>query len=131
MLRAYCTMSRTCTAETLLVMQPFAPMLFRQGELPGPHLMMEFWRGKLAAEDVEAAWKTAQASQAKAQNRLEDVAWPCSICKEELDHSHYGVGARSDFRFLDHYWKRIMVPGEWRICMNCKGTLRAKNAEML
>ena len=35
MLRSYCTMSRTCTAETLLVMQPFAPMLFRQGELPG------------------------------------------------------------------------------------------------
>ena len=43
MLRGYCTLSRTCTAETLLVMQPFAPMLFRQGELPGPHLMMEFW----------------------------------------------------------------------------------------
>ena len=93
-------MSRTCKAETLLVMQPFAPMLFRQGELPGPHLMMEFWRGKLPKENVEAAWKTAEASLAKAKNRLEDVAWPCSICKEALHHSHYGVGARSDFRFL-------------------------------
>ena len=82
MLRAYCTMSRTCTAKTLLVMQPFAPMLFRQGELPGPHLIMEFWRGHLAAEDVQDAWKTAESSQTKAKVRLEEVLWPCCICKE-------------------------------------------------
>ena len=88
MLRAYCTMSRTCTAKTLLVMQPFAPMLFRQGELPGPHLMMEFWHGRLAAADVEAAWKTAEAAQAKTKNRWEDVLWTCSICKKELDSLH-------------------------------------------
>ena len=27
-------------------------------------------------------------------------------------------------RFLSDYWKRIMLPGEWRICLNCKGKLR-------
>ena len=73
MLRGYCTMSRTCTAKTLLVMQPFAPMLFRQGELPGPHLMMEFWHGRLAAADVEAAWKTAEAAHSQVKTRLEDI----------------------------------------------------------
>ena len=86
MLRAYCTMSRTCTAETLLVMQPFAPMLFRQGELPGPHLMMEFWRGKLAAENVEAAWNVTGAAR-----------WTGEIGEQEdsdanLDHARYQAG---------------------------------------
>ena len=124
MLRAYCSMSRTCTAQTLLVMQPFAPMLFRQGPLPGPQLMMEFWHGRLAAEGVEAAWKTAEASHSSAKYHLEDIAWPCGICKEELLPSHYGVTTKTDHRSLDQYWERIMVPGEWHICMKCKCTLR-------
>ena len=119
-----CTMSRTCTAKTLLVMQPFAPMLFRQGPLPGPQLMMEFWHGRLAAEGVEAAWKTAEASHSKAKYRLEDIAWPCGICKEELLSSHYGVAPKMNQNCLAQYWERIMVPGEWRICMKCKGSLR-------
>ena len=123
-LRSYCTMSRTCTANTLLVMQPFAPMLFRQGELPGPHLMMEFWHGRLAAKDVQAAWKSAEAAQELTHKRLEDVLWPCSICKKELGFSHYGVSPKGDKRFLNDYWRRVMLPGEWRICLNCKGTLR-------
>ena len=126
MLRAYCTMSRTCTAKTLLVMQPFAPMLFRQGELPGPHLMMDFWHGRLAAEDLKAAWKSAEAAQDKAKNGLEDVHWPCCICKKDLPPLHYGVCPKTDDRgrFPEHYWRRIMVPGEWRMCMNCKAQLR-------
>ena len=84
MLRAYCTMSRTCTAKTLLVMQPFAPMLFRQGELPGPHLMMKFWHGRLAAKDLKAAWESAEAVQNKTKNGLGDVHWPCCVCKKDL-----------------------------------------------
>jgi len=124
MLRSYCTMSRTCTAETLLVMRPFAPMLFRQGELPGPHLMMEYWHGRLADADLKAAWKSAEASQEKSKNRLEDVQWPCSVCRNELDCSHYGVSPKFDRHFLDHYWRRIMLPGEWRMCMTCKAELR-------
>jgi hypothetical protein len=123
-LRSYCTMSRTCTAKTLLVMQPFAPMLFRQGELPGPHLMMEFWHGRLAAKDVQAAWKSAEAAQELTNKRLEDVLWPCGICKKELGFSHYGVSPKGDKRFLNDYWRRVMLPGEWRVCMQCKGTLR-------
>ena len=129
MLRSYCTMSRTCTAETLLVMQPFAPMLFRQGEFPGPHLMMEYWHGRLADDNLKAAWKSAEASQEKAKNRLEDVQWPCSMCKKELDSTHYGVSPKSDKRFLDNYWKRIMLPGEWRMCMNCKAEHRGGKFE--
>jgi len=98
--------------------------------------MMEFWHGRLAAEDVEAAWKTAEALQAKAKHRLEDILWPCSICRKEVEYAHYGVADKKDHRFLTHYWKRIMLPGEWRMCLNCKGKLRGeqlasnrKNAE--
>ena len=100
MIRGYCTMSRTCFAETLLVMRPFAPMLFRQGELPGPRLIMEFWRGRLSGANLEDTWKTAVDSQAKAKNRLEDIVWPCSICKQELDSSKYGVLPKTNHGFF-------------------------------
>ena len=126
MLRAYCTMSRTCTAETLLVMQPFAPMLFRQGELPGPHLIMEYWHGRISNDDLRSAWKNAELSKEKAKNRLEDIQWPCSICRNELDPAQYGVSSKNDRQYSSHYWNRVIAPGEWRICMNCKGQLRGE-----
>ena len=90
----------------------------------GPHLMLEYWHGRLTNENLKAAWKSAEASQEKAKNRLEDVQWPCSICKKELDSTHYGVSPKADSRFLSDYWRRIMLPGEWRMCMNCKAELR-------
>ena len=126
MLRSYCTMSRTCTADTLLVMQPFAPMLFRQGELPGPHLMMEYWHGRLSDENLQTAWKSAETEQEKGKYRLEDVRWPCSMCNVELDSTHYGVSLKEGLH-LTKYWNRILAPGEWRLCMNCKGELRNRS----
>jgi len=99
-------------------------MLFRQGELPGPHLMMEYWHGRLAHADLKAAWKSAEAAQEQSKCRLEDVQWPCSVCRNELDCSHYGVSPKFDKRFLQDYWRRIMLPGEWRMCMTCKAELR-------
>ena len=86
--------------------------------------MMEYWHGRLKNENLKAAWKSAEALQEKAKNRLEDVQWPCSMCKKELDSTHYGVSPKFDKRFLHDYWRRIMAPGEWRMCMNCKAELR-------
>merc|ERR1711904_52573 len=100
-------------------MQPFAPMLFRQGELPGPHLMMEYWHGRLADSNLKTAWQEAEAAQDKTKTRLEDIHWPCSVCQNDLDSSHYGVSPKLDSHFRSDYWRRIMVPGEWRMCMNC------------
>ena len=93
--------------------------------------MMNFWHGRLAAKDLKAAWQSAEAAQNKTKNGLEDVHWPCCVCKKELPPSHYGINPKThgvnpkiDSRLSSDYWRRIMVPGEWRMCMNCKAELR-------
>ena len=79
-------------------------MLFRQGELPGPHLMMDFWHGRLAAEDLKAAWESAEKAEDKSKNGLEDVHWPCCMCKKDLPPADYGVAPKTQHEFTKHYW---------------------------
>ena len=42
MQKGYITLSRFEFVGNMLISQPCAPMLFRQGPLPGPNLLMEF-----------------------------------------------------------------------------------------
>ena len=46
MLKGYLGISRVVDKEGLLIVQPYHPMLFRQGALPGPELLMQFWLGQ-------------------------------------------------------------------------------------
>ena len=55
--KAYIGISRLTSANGLLLAQPFAPMLFRQGPLAGPTLLMQFLRGELDEKQLEEAWK--------------------------------------------------------------------------
>ena len=55
-LRAYIALSRIKVADNLLVVQPYNPWLFRQGQLAGPTLLMDLWRGKLAESDLPKEW---------------------------------------------------------------------------
>ena len=43
--KAYISKSRIRRVEHMLLVQPYSPHLFRQGELPGPQLLMELLRG--------------------------------------------------------------------------------------
>ena len=47
MWRSYIGVSRVTSANGLLLAQPFAPMLFRQGPLIGPTLMKQYFRGDI------------------------------------------------------------------------------------
>ena len=53
--KAYCSLSRTRHLHDVLIVQPYAPMLFRLGPEIGPTLLMRFQRGDLAEEEVEEA----------------------------------------------------------------------------
>ncbi len=57
MLRAYIIKSRVCTAETLLMVQPYSPELFRLGDLLGPQSPMKVVSGDLAPEDAKKEWE--------------------------------------------------------------------------
>ena len=57
MLKAYLGSSRVKRKEGLLIVQPYPPMLFRQGSLPGPELMMQLWRKRLKVGQLEKKWE--------------------------------------------------------------------------
>ena len=45
--KAYIIKSRVRDGAGLLLVQPYSPELFRQGDLPGPRLLMEALRGEV------------------------------------------------------------------------------------
>ena len=57
MTKAYVCLSRVRQAEDLLIAQPFSPLLFRQGVMVGPHLLLERLRALLTEEEVNVAWE--------------------------------------------------------------------------
>ena len=80
MLQRYVTLSRTRLAEQMLVLQPFAPGLFQQGEMVGPTLLMEYWRESKSIAQVKAAWATANENAEKKKVSLCDLKWECCVC---------------------------------------------------
>ena len=72
-LRAYITVSRVEEAGNLNIVQPYPPMLFRQGPQPGPHILMEMHRGNIKPEDVKAAWDKAESSHGKLKTEKQFV----------------------------------------------------------
>ena len=55
-LSGYMCLSRAEEIEGICIVQPYAPNLFRKGDLPGPDLLLKFQRGDIEQEDLEAAW---------------------------------------------------------------------------
>ena len=58
-LEGYLGKTRVRTADGLLITQPFHPMLFRQGPLLGPKLIMDYHQRELRCEDLPKAWEDA------------------------------------------------------------------------
>ena len=56
MLKAYNCVSRVRAADDLLLVHPYNPWLFKQGQLAGPRLLMELWRGNVAEGDLPKEW---------------------------------------------------------------------------
>ena len=86
-----CNRSRITQLEGLLIVQPYHPMLFQQGGLPGPELIMQFWRGHLRAEDLPAKWEEYEAAASKQQKRLDKMLWKCGACERELKATGFGA----------------------------------------
>ena len=132
MMRGYVSISRVCKHEDILIARPYAPMLFRQGVFPGPHLLMEYWRGKLQTCDLEQAWEDAEGRGDRVSNRLEDLMWPCSMCGVDLPHRafsyHHDAVDRAKSRGIANLAKEMQKQlcdrGQWRHCSECATKLK-------
>jgi hypothetical protein len=112
--------ARMTAADGLLLAQPFAPMLFRQGPQQGPTLLMQFLRGELNEEALEKAWEKGTTHKRKSM-AFKDVRWPCGRCGKDRLAKDY-VPAKQDVR---RYTLDYVLPlGAWRSCRSCLARAR-------
>ena len=84
MQRAYINESRVRLADNLLIMQPYSPELFRQGQLPGPKILLQVLRGTMTTKQAQAAWADIEAERqhraAHAKEWPQSMLLPCRLC---------------------------------------------------
>ena len=89
-LSGYMCGSRVEYAHNLCFTQPFCPTYFVQGDLPGPNLFLQFWKGLLTQKELSVAW-VAETKKRRGPN--ED--WPnkmplyCRGCSEAVNDEVY------------------------------------------
>ena len=118
--KAYIGISRLTSADGLLLAQPFAPMLFRQGLLPGPTLLMRFQRGELNEDQLEKEWEKVT-SKKRHSMAFKDVRWPCGRCGKEKLGKEYAPNMQALRR---HTLAHTLVEGAWRSCRSCLAKAR-------
>ena len=52
------------------------------------------------------------------------MLWPCATCEKERPGKAYGVTTDKTHRFKEHCRTRLLEPGEWRQCVDCKDACR-------
>ena len=57
MQRACITRSRVESTDKCMLVRPYSPMLFNQGTLLGPELLLQRQRGKVTARNLKEQWK--------------------------------------------------------------------------
>jgi hypothetical protein len=86
--KAYISKSRIRMADHMLLVQPYSPHLFRQGELPGPRLLMEVLRGNLSTENARLAWRKFEKEKDSTKSKgggnwVFAMPLPCRRCTDE------------------------------------------------
>jgi len=89
MQKAYVGRSRTRRTDHMLLVQPYSPHLFRQGQLPGPTLLMDMLRGSLKTADAQREWKKVEKQKKSGEGKtwLQQMPLPCRNCSTEDDQS--------------------------------------------
>ena len=130
--KAYISKSRIRSAENLLLVQPYSPHLFRQGEMPGPKILMELLRGKITPLDAKAEWKRVEKEKAKASNESKgnwnvNMPLPCRQCTENAGGTevwkpmqHFNTRGLT---LLDDLWRKVVAQGQDLLCRKCNQQL--------
>ena len=135
MLRAYIIKSRVRDVANLLIVQPFSPVLFRQGVLPGPDLLLRRQRREITVKELKRLWKDHEDKQDAAE-QAKDWPWsmllPCRTCSihedKEILKPLEAFGSRA--RSRNELWKDLISEGEDLSCLSCR-KLRFKESRLL
>ena len=132
--KAYISKSRTRTADTLLITQPYSPDLFRLGELPGPRILMSFLRGQIDSAEVKRQWDEVESARADLKDEVRQkwplaMTLPCRVCTDQalerdpasatevrkpLD-AYYRM-QREYPRAYEDMWEHVLARGQYLVC---------------
>jgi hypothetical protein len=119
--------------EDVCIVQPFAPNLFAQGDLPGPDTLLKFWRGEIKQDALKGAWS---AKQPPKKSRKVGEEWPanmmlyCRGCSEKTGSDVLKMLKEFPDRGREHIWDRIIVRGMERMCTDCSSELKKTAGNM-
>ena len=91
--KAYVGKSRTRNTDHTLLVQPYNPHLFRQGELPGPTILMNVLRNDMTTKGAMQEWKNVGKAKQKKESTEGDTKWlktmplPCRNCSDDTDEA--------------------------------------------
>ena len=120
-LNGYMCLSRVETVDGICIVQSYAPNLFRQGDLPGPNLLLKFWRGEIQEADLEKAWGKDAKPKRKPTNWcwLEQMPLFCRSCSETASADVYKPLKQFPDRGQTHCWDKVVALGMERFCKEC------------
>ena len=126
-LSGYMCLSRAEEIEGICIVQAYAPNLFRNGELPGPDLLLKFQREEIEQMHLEAAW-SKQSKKVRKPNVwhwLSEMPLFCRGCSESATEDVYKAAKEFPDRGSQHFWERVIALGMERFCKACS---KARNA---
>ena len=77
---AVVALSRVKRLDSLLVAQPFAPALFRLGEVPGPTLNLLYHLNELSENQLKDRWEETARKQNTQKKQLRFFQMSCASC---------------------------------------------------
>ena len=124
-MRGYIALSRVTSADSLLIAQPFNPLLFQMGPQSLPTLLCDVLQGKVRHETLEDKCEEATRT-IKETKHLKDQRWKCWTCPEGNSWKSWkdffktaATDEGKDPKWQPRYSKFILQPGCLRTCMSC------------
>ena len=117
--------SRVKRVGALLLFRAFSLLLFQQGSMPGPHVLLKWLRCRLGPESstytlADAKREYEQAMQTHEEGRKArretGITWSCCMCDLAFPAAGFNVNTGRE----DEVRQLCAGAGHWRACKACK-----------
>ena len=128
MLKAYIIKSRVKEADHLMLAQPYSPHLFRQGQLPGPQLLLDVLEKRISTQEAKTAWKRAESGKSSpaTQGWLFDQTLPCRYCSDNNGGEEVwkSISEFTSEQLPERIWTKTVSQGQDLACFECRHKLQ-------
>ena len=127
---AYMCLSRVRCIDDVWITQPYSPILFNQGDLPGPELLLKFQRGELRAENLEEEWRGRREPRSRRSHQwLEGMPLYCRGCSERAGEDVQKPAKEFPHTSTQRLWQEVVALGMHRFCTACIQKRRPETAK--